>query len=630
MPAIGEILDGRYEIINEIGAGGAGIVFLGYHRTLCKYVVVKKVKEQMADFLDIRGEADILKGLHHRYLPQVYDFLVIDREIFTVMDYVNGRDLKWYIENRITFSEEELVRMLLQLCEVLEYLHTQKPPVIHGDIKPGNIMLREDGDICLIDFNISISGGDGAFTGCSYQYAAPEQIEAVRGRGRGLGPCVPDARADIYSLGATFFYLMTGIMPKDETARDRKRFAAEAAYSDVLFRIIQKAMSSDPNKRYSSAEQMKRAVRRGTGRKRTLFTAAVSAGTALLLTLGIMAAFFYVRERKEEMFAAAYAAYIEGLSSGDTQTWIRGGISLLNEHEFADLLESKPKQKAVILESIADGYYEEGNYSAAADYYKEALLIRSDSEKKAEDARDLVLSLLRSGNTAEARRELQIWQEDLSAAVLQYVEVEFLLQEGRTVEALEQMDQLLLSAQDREILLRCCLFAAECLQGTDEYERRMNYLNQAKRYVDTVLAYRRIGEGFLKIVQEEPEERVGQEALDRAEECYEKLCADGIHAGYVDRLNLAAVRQMKEKYESAMEVLKELMEEFPEDYRAYRDAAFDRYRLEMKKAVSYRSMQAVLYYGKQAFALYDEKTDDGQMVQLRELMERLSSEQGDI
>ena len=93
MPGIHDVLDGRYEILREIGTGGAGIVFLGYHLTLNKYVVVKKLKTQVREYLNIRGEADILKGLHHRYLPQVYDFLIVGDEVYTVMDYVDGHDL---------------------------------------------------------------------------------------------------------------------------------------------------------------------------------------------------------------------------------------------------------------------------------------------------------------------------------------------------------------------------------------------------------------------------------------------------------------------------------------------------------------------------------------------------------
>lgn len=626
MPAINDILDGRYQIISKIGVGGAGVVFLGYHLTLHKYVVVKKLKEQVTEHLNIRGEADILKQLHHRYLPQVYDFLVIDNDIFTVMDYVDGHDLKWYVENGIIFSEPELVRMLLQLCEVLEYLHGQRPPIIHRDIKPGNIMIREDGDVCLIDFNISFSEENRMLAGYSYAYAPPEQIEMSKAAAYGgRTSYVPDARTDIYSLGATFFYLMTGLSPRDARAGHLKKGGARTAYSAELFRIIKRAMEADPKKRYPSAARMKRAVERGTGRAGRLLPALVLTGITLTLILGIMAGYFHNQNKREAVFAAAYSSYVSQLATGDPQAWIREGIGLLNQSDIAGQLEKKPKQKEVILEGIADGYFEEENYRAAADYYKEALSLQTDPGKKAEAMRDLIICLVRSGNAEEARQTLAAYQSDISSEVLQYLEVEFLLQEGRREEALSEIDRLLAGARDSDILLRCCLYGAECLEGTKEYERRMTYLKQAEQYLSTSLLYRRIGEGFFKIVQEEPEEAVSRAALDRAEQCYEKLCA-GSWAGYVDRLNLAMIKRLQEEYDSAMELLQELIGDFPEDYRAYCEAAFTRYGMEQKKAAPNRSSLPVFYYGELAFQHYDETANDERMIQLKELMEYLSAE----
>ena len=94
----GTILDGRYHILEQIGKGGAGIIYKAYYLSLQKYVVVKKIKTSLVDRVNVRGEADILKKLHHTCLPQVYDFLQIGREIYTVMDYIEGYELKVYME----------------------------------------------------------------------------------------------------------------------------------------------------------------------------------------------------------------------------------------------------------------------------------------------------------------------------------------------------------------------------------------------------------------------------------------------------------------------------------------------------------------------------------------------------
>lgn len=172
-----------YQIVGQIGAGGGGIVYKAYHTRLQKYVVLKKIRESShLDMAALRTETDILKNLRHSYLPQVLDFVVQGNEVYTVMDFIPGQSLKQYIDAGYHFSEKEIVRIGTQLCEALAYLHSQKPAIIHGDIKPANIMITPDGNVCLIDFNISgLSNGKKAYIqGYSEGYAAPEQLEAYQ------------------------------------------------------------------------------------------------------------------------------------------------------------------------------------------------------------------------------------------------------------------------------------------------------------------------------------------------------------------------------------------------------------------------------------------------------------------
>lgn len=171
-----------YEIREKAGAGGAGSVYKAYHKRLEKTVVIKKLHENINGNTLQRAEVDILKNLHHPYLPQVFDFFVEDGVAYTVMDYINGETFQQKLENGDIFSEKQVLKYAGQLCEALDYLHSQKIPVIHGDIKPDNIMLTPEDNICLIDFNISgISEGNHAVTfGCTEGYGAPEQQEAFR------------------------------------------------------------------------------------------------------------------------------------------------------------------------------------------------------------------------------------------------------------------------------------------------------------------------------------------------------------------------------------------------------------------------------------------------------------------
>ena len=173
------IIAGMYELGQKIGAGGGGVVYLGRHIRLDKRVVLKADKRKLSTGEEkLRNEVDLLKGLSHTYIPQVYDFVQAGDTVYTVMDYVEGESLDKLVKRRQAVPQRTIVKWACQLLEALDYLHSQKPHgILHGDIKPANIMLRPDGDICLIDFNIALAlGEEGAVrVGYSMGYASPEQ-----------------------------------------------------------------------------------------------------------------------------------------------------------------------------------------------------------------------------------------------------------------------------------------------------------------------------------------------------------------------------------------------------------------------------------------------------------------------
>lgn len=109
----GDIISGMYQVIREIGTGGMGVIYIGYHLHLQKQIVIKKIKETCVDRVNVRGEADILKQLRHTYLPQVYDFLEVGNDVYTVMDYIPGENLQYYIDHNYTFPEETILLWML-------------------------------------------------------------------------------------------------------------------------------------------------------------------------------------------------------------------------------------------------------------------------------------------------------------------------------------------------------------------------------------------------------------------------------------------------------------------------------------------------------------------------------------
>ena len=370
------VIAGIYEIQKQIGSGGGGIVYLGRHLRLEKQVELKADKRTLDTKPEaLRREVDMLKGLSHRYIPQVYDFVQEDGVVYTVMDFIDGESFDKFLYRGTCFSQPQIIKWACQLLEALDYLHSRPPyGILHGDIKPANIMLRPDGDICLIDYNIALAlGENGAVkAGFSRGYASPEhygldeqnQTAAVRlmnrktlqnratetlkvsettqtlqskvpqtemdvrdllpsdGSSKGSPRAVMlDARSDIYGLGATLYHLLSGHRPAQK-AQEVKPLAANVCSPEVSA-IIQKAMEPDPDMRFQSAEEMlnaflllhrrdRRIVRH---RKRIAFS-------TVLLTVGFLIGGVFsftglkqLEQRQSALTLAEYSA--DSLAAGD-------------------------------------------------------------------------------------------------------------------------------------------------------------------------------------------------------------------------------------------------------------------------------------------------------------------------
>lgn len=290
-----QIIAEIYEIKNKIGAGGGANVFLGEHLRLRKQVVLKEDKRTLnAGEETLRREVDLLKGLSHTYIPQVYDFVQENGNVYTVMDYIEGESLDKVLRRGIRPTQPQIIQWACQLLEGLRYLHNYPPyGILHGDIKPANIMLRPNGDICLIDFNIALAlGEEGAVkVGFSRGYASPEHygidyikenkkvrdndqtvidtdrtvpnmqspLSLVRSTTNEEKAVLLDVRSDIYSLGATLYHLISGRRP-EQNASDVAVLGREIC-SPAVSKIIQKAMNPNPDMRYQSAEEMLNAFR---------------------------------------------------------------------------------------------------------------------------------------------------------------------------------------------------------------------------------------------------------------------------------------------------------------------------------------------------------------------------------
>jgi serine/threonine protein kinase/Tol biopolymer transport system component len=259
----GALLHKRYRIVEILGQGGMGSVYRAVDENLGVDVAVKENLFTTDEYArQFRLEAVILANLRHPNLPRVTDHFVIgDQGQYLVMDYIEGEDLRQRMERTGNITEDDAIFMGAAMCDALAYLHTRKPPILHRDIKPGNVKITPDGHIFLVDFGLAkvLHGTQATTTGARAMtpgYSPPEQYGTAR----------TDPRTDIYSLGATLYAALSGIIPEDGLARAmdntqltplRKR---NSKVSRRLATAIEKAMGIDPADRFQNADDFKRAL----------------------------------------------------------------------------------------------------------------------------------------------------------------------------------------------------------------------------------------------------------------------------------------------------------------------------------------------------------------------------------
>ena len=164
-----------YEMISEVGKGRGGIVYKARNTRIDKIVAIKKVSAAAKKVRDNKDEAMLLRDIEHSYLPRVYDYFVEDGESYTVTNFIEGENLTKYLKKHAVPPYKTVLKMALQLTAAVRYLHTKHPAIIHNDIKPDNIMIQPNDNICLIDFNASsVFVDDARAIGATRGYSAPE------------------------------------------------------------------------------------------------------------------------------------------------------------------------------------------------------------------------------------------------------------------------------------------------------------------------------------------------------------------------------------------------------------------------------------------------------------------------
>jgi eukaryotic-like serine/threonine-protein kinase len=260
------VLKQRYRIIGVIGRGGFGAVYKARDtRDANRLVAVKEMHkgglspQQIAEVIDtFTSEVFILSGLTHPNLPHIYDHFVDDGRLYIVMDFIEGETLEELLLKAPGgyFRVERVLEIGIRLCGVLDYLHSQLPPVIFRDLKPANIMLTPDGSLYLIDFGVARHFKLGKVRDTipfgSPGYAAPEQY----------GSAQTTPRSDIYSLGVTLYQMLTGLDPAQTPFQFAPLQLPDQAMPAGLDLLIMQMLEIDEGKRPAGVSIVERELQR--------------------------------------------------------------------------------------------------------------------------------------------------------------------------------------------------------------------------------------------------------------------------------------------------------------------------------------------------------------------------------
>lgn len=268
---------GRYEIHSILGQGGSGIVYLAQDTHLGKKWAIKQIEKKNPKYeKQIVNEVFLMMELDHYGIPRVTDQMEDEDYYYIVMDYCKGDSL-WEYCKKHTASVEDVIDWGIQLCDILEYLHSRKPAIIFRDIKPGNIICDEKKRLKLIDFGIARMENDMQDAKGTKGYAAPEQYRGIS-----------SVQSDIYNLGATLSWCM---------GRQKYR---------PLKAVLAKAMKDAPKKRFQSSEEMrgkltglKKKYRR---KKKIRLAAACAAGLGISAVLTLGHSFYMESVSQKEVF----------------------------------------------------------------------------------------------------------------------------------------------------------------------------------------------------------------------------------------------------------------------------------------------------------------------------------------
>ena len=662
------LINETYDIIKYLRSGGIGEIYLAYHKRLKKQVIIKTTYVSDIGENLLRGEADILKNLKSPHLPQVLDVFFEGEYYYTVIEYIKGKTLKEIMTNG-GVNWEDILKWAKELLEVVVYLHSQNPPVLHTDIKPENIIITKSNNLCLIDFNISVyyKGEKVQSHGYTKKYSPPEQWFSIKQNADKQSKFEDlsefqcewlnenlaqfkdiniDIRSDIYSIGATLHHLL---LTNIQLMKSRN---FQIQYKKMN-KIIKTALKKEPDKRYQSAKDMLKDIydiEKAIG----LFDIKFWEQQILKYCLEIVfvMGFIFCTWRGKSMLESREQLYLETVKN----IYVAGNIerSIDENKDFNRAITIKPNRAEAYLEFIkiyyfssrykevvkflqinvlsekkiiyknklikAELYYYMGssymfcNELGYALYYLEEAVIISNWNTRY--VNEYLIALLRAGEFEEADRILEFAKEekiDIGDMKIIMAEKKYTMAKyGEVIKILEDYMNIHGSFSNEIVksdMVRIAMLMSNSYLKLQNYEMQVKILENAYLNLfwnERIVLLIPLANAYANLGQEMGLEEHYIKALEYLKE-YEK---NGIIDYDVQSLKVILYRKLA-NYKEASISIKEMEEIYGMDYNIAMQQAFIELEIEADKMSSSRNYIKFKEYADNAFGLYEIYIIDG-------------------
>lgn len=624
------LLGGNYDNLAPLQEdGGLSRLYQARHLGLGMDVVIKRMKINPQSPVNVKQEARVMTGLRHQFLPRILDFKTDTKGYcYTIMERISGCTLRQYVERQGALDQKAALFWMKQLCQVTAYMHSRRPPIIHSDIKPENIMVTSDENLCLIDFNASLElrdDGVEAVAATAY-YAAPEQYNVPLERfppreqmsqsrravydmacqAQGMGKVT--VKTDLYAIGATAYFMLTGYDPPcwNEPPVPLERF--EILLSDPLRQVIERCMRTEAAQRFSSAAELGRALEnlahldhRYRAWRRSCQLAALTVGAGLILS-SFCTAWGWITMRQTD--GQAYNALISQAQQYEEQLDFPSAEEILfqaiqmdgqrpeafanlagilyrqGEYQQAiDLLTDRKTDGGVLDDAqalaaqgqsqyvLANCYYQLEDYHKALPCYQTAAALCPEEPAY---CRELAVCCARLGYQDQAEEALSaLAQLKVRPGDTELAAGEIAAFAGSYEEGFHLLEEAMRVSTDPMILSRASLQGAQCCRqlGVDWIPQEIRILESAANLLgvsENGAQLQALADALLRQATAEPAK--SEEYYAQALSYLEELMERG-QPTFAVRQSTALVLQTLERYREAEQILLQLQEDFRGDYR---------------------------------------------------------------